>query len=202
MGGISLFRGRTASRSRLVLRLGDMGDIDRTWLFIAAGLAFFLILTIRNRKKRIPETKVYSRRIEGFQVVAFLHPKVSQACLADHGVQFGKGFRRKEGPSLPHDERCRCRTSAFSYTSNEAFHGALRKFRDPDVSIERLPAQESKALLDAMRAENGAHPPETVEQYLERSGLSQFSPDSRSSVEAFLRERFEFLRTTPAAAPA
>jgi hypothetical protein len=173
-----------------------MGELDRTWVFIVAGVAFLLVVSIRNRKKRVPETKVYARRIEGSQVIAFLHPRVSAACLADHAIQFGKGFRRKEGPALPHDDRCQCRIAPFSYTSTEAFHGALRQPRAPDVSIDSLRSQDALALLSLMRAEAGP-PPETMDAYLVVCDLNRFSPDSRSLVEAFLRDRYEFLTTAP-----
>ena len=179
-----------------------MGEIDRTWIFVVAGLAFFLILTIRNRRKLVqPETRVYARRIEGFQVIAFLHPRMSAACLADHGMKFGKGFRRKEGPTLPHDEPCRCRTAAFSATSTEAFHGALRQHRAPDVSLDELPARDAQSLLDWLRAGTGTAP-ETLELYLAQPDLNRFSPEHRAQVESFLRERYEFLKAPPQPAQA
>ena len=174
-----------------------MGEIDRTWIFVVAGLALLLVLTIRNRKKRgQPEFKVYARRIEGFQVIAFLYPQMSAACLADHGIQFGKGFRRKEGPALPHDGLCRCRTAAFSFTSTEAFHGALRQLRAPDVSLDELPSRDAQSLLECLRADNDA-PPGTVELYLAKQDASRFSPEHRARVESFLRERYEFLQAPP-----
>jgi hypothetical protein len=175
-----------------------MGEIDRTWVFVIAGLAFLLVLSIRNRKKKSvqPEARVYARRIEGFQVIAYLHPRVSAACLADHGMKFGKGFRIKEGPALPHDELCRCRTAAFSITSTEAFHGALRQHRAPDVSMDELPSRDAQTLLDCLRADGG-EPPETVELYIAKQDLNRFSPEHRARAESFLRERYEFLKAPP-----
>jgi hypothetical protein len=170
-----------------------MGEINQTWVLVVAGLAFFLVLTIRNRKKRAPETKVPARRIEGFQVIAFLHPRVSPACLADHGIRFGKGFRRKESPPLPHDDGCRCRAAPFTLTSTEAFHGALRQQRAPDASIDELRSQDTQTLLELLRAESGP-PPESVELYLARFAADRFTPEGRLPLEGFLRERYEFLR--------
>ncbi|NIP71732.1 MAG: hypothetical protein GWO16_01270, partial [Gammaproteobacteria bacterium] len=63
---------------------------------------------------------------QGYQVSAYVHPHMSQACLYDHGMQFGKGFRRKVGPALPHDAGCQCEVTPFSFTSSEVFNGALR----------------------------------------------------------------------------
>jgi len=171
-----------------------MGEIDRSWIFVVAGLAFFLALTIRNRKKFVqPKTIFYARRIEGFQVIAFLHPQMSAACLADHGMQFGQGFRRKEGPPLPHDSLCRCRTAAFSVTSTEAFHGALRQPRAPDLTLDELTSREAQSLFECLRGVQGS-PPETPELYLAKQDLNRFSPEHRTRVEFFLRERYEFLK--------
>jgi hypothetical protein len=163
------------------------------WTLIVVLLAFFVILHLRGRKRRIPETKVYARRIDGFQIAGYLHPHVNAACLADHGVQYGKGFRRKEGPKLPHDAQCRCRSVPFSFTSTEVFHGALRRGVPPASSIPGLPPDDALALLEALRAWNGSPPPDNVAAFLSEVGLDRFSEGYRPQIETFLRERHAFL---------
>ena len=165
------------------------------WTVVIVLAVFFLILHMRGRSKarRAPEPKVYSRRIDGSQITSFLHPHVTPACLADHGVQYGKGFRRKEGPSLPHDDLCRCRAAHFSFTSTEVFHGALRRGTPPETSIPGLPGEDAQALLEALRGWNGRPPPQSVEAFLAEVGLDRFSQEHRERVETFLRERHAFL---------
>jgi hypothetical protein len=173
-----------------------MAGIEPIWILVFAGLALYLFMNIRRRQQRAsPEVRIYARRIEGFQVQAYLHPRAGGACLADHGVLFGKGFRRKEGPSLPHDEQCRCQTVPFSFTSTEVFHGALRHGRAPEVSIAGLSAEDAERLLRMLRSWNGRPVPETAEAFLAGTDLSEISHESRPQVEAFLRDRYDFLRS-------
>lgn len=160
------------------------------WAVLIALVIFFLVFRMRQRRRRVPEEKVYARRVEGFQVSAFLHPRASAACLADHGVQFGKGFRRKEGPALPHDGLCQCRAAPFSFTSNEVFQGALRRSAPPRVSIPGLSEDDAAALLELLRAWNQAPPAGGAA--LASVDWTRFSPGHREALETFLRERLEF----------
>ena len=164
-------------------------------------LAFLVVLRISKRgrgRRTLPKTGVYSRRIEGFQVTAFLRPEISGACLFDHGVQFGRGFRRKESPPLPHDKHCRCVTTPFSFTSNEVFNGALRQFSSVSTTILNLEAETAKQLIESLRAVNQALLPETPEAYLALVGLENFPAGSRAGIEEFLQARYAFLRTSEA----
>ena len=161
-------------------------------------LAFLVVLRISKRGRRrrtLPKSGVYSRRIEGFQVIAFLGPEISGACLFDHGVQFGRGFRRKESPPLPHDKHCRCVTIPFSFTSSEVFNGALRQFSSLSTTIPNLEAETAKQLIESLRAVNQALLPETPEAYLALVGLEDFPAGSKAGIEEFLRARYAFLRT-------
>ncbi|MBI3991784.1 MAG: hypothetical protein HY342_00810 [Candidatus Lambdaproteobacteria bacterium] len=159
---------------------------------------FLLILRLKARSKlsRRREPAVYSRRIDGAQVNAFLHPQISENCLLDHGLQFGKGFRRKEGPPLPHDGSCRCRIQPFSFTSTEVFNGALRSHAPLESSIGGLDQRDGQRLLDALKQIIGQPPPAQADDYVARvmAFLNNLDAPVKAAVEAFLRERHAYLR--------
>ena len=166
------------------------------WAAILVLVAFLVVLRIskRGRRRRTSPTGVYSRRIEGFQLSAFLRPEISGACLFDHGVQFGRGFRRKESPPLPHDEHCHCVTTPFSFTSTEVFNGALRQVSGISSTIPELEAETAKQLIESLRAVDQTLLPETEEAYLALVGLEDFPAGSKAGIEEFLRARYAFLR--------
>lgn len=165
------------------------------WSLLLVLAAFFLILHLRNRRRRpAPTVQPYTRRVEGFQVVAYLHPRISRGCLFDHGMQFGKGFRRKEGPALPHDEHCGCRVVPFSFTSSEVFEGALRRGWPIASTIEGLPEEEARRLIDRLREASAQPLPGSVAEALEQVGLEDFPSQWREPVEQFMRERYVWLR--------
>ena len=167
-------------------------------LIVAVVVVFLVILRLKARSKRSRrrEPVVYARRIDGAQVNAFLHPQISESCLFDHGLQFGKGFRRKEGPPLPHDETCRCLIHPFSYTSTEVFNGALRSHAPLASSIEGLQQSDGQRLVDALKQDIGLPLPAQADAYVARVMvfLDNLDAPVKAAVEAFLRERHAYLR--------
>ena len=164
------------------------------WAVLLVLVAFTLVLRLKGRKKRKLKVPVYSRRIEGLQVVAQLEPDMSSGCLFDHGIQFGKGFRRKEGPKLPHPGNCRCKTVPFSFNSNEVFNGALRSFAAIGTNHAELPAKIADQLAESMKAAESPKVPKTLEGYLEAVNLEKVEASAGAEVQKFLTARFEFLR--------
>ncbi len=105
-------------------------------------------------------------------------------------MQFGRGFRRKESPSLPHDEHCRCVTTPFSFTSTEVFNGALRQLSGISTTIPNLEGEAARQLIESLRTVNQALLPETPEAYLALVGLEDFPAGARAGIEEFLRARY------------
>jgi len=175
--------------------------MNPVWAMVLAIVAFFIVLRLRNRgKRRTVSREVFARRIEGFQVTGYLHPEMSNACLFDHGMQFGKGFRRKDGPELPHDENCRCTTIPFSFTSTEVFNGALRNIADIPGTLDGMTTDTSRMFLETLKRLASQPIPDSSDRFLEQSGLEGFPEKNREAIKAFLETRFEFLKEHPTAA--
>lgn len=171
------------------------------WIFGAAVLLMYLFARVRTRRARQRKPVVSAGpRIQGFQIAAFVHPRMSAQCLFDDRVQFGDGFRRKEAPPLPHDGQCRCETIPFSFGASEVFKGALRENSDNRSTIPGMSPQEISRLIDRLKAVEGEGLPESGEDYLEKAGLSLFPPKNRRDIEEFLMERHQFLTTGEAGA--
>lgn len=170
-------------------------------LIVIVFLAFLVILRLRarGRQARVATPEAYARRIDGTQVTAYLEPEMPEACLLDHGVQYGKGFRRKTGPSLPHAPHCRCRETRFSFTSTEVFNGALRTPAEIRSSIPALTPRNAQRMVDGMKAQHGLPLPETAAAYIEAVLKdSELEQGQRPAIEAFLRQRYAFLQRRPA----
>ena len=164
------------------------------WAILLVLVVFAVVLRLKGRNRRKLKVPVYSRRIEGMQVVAQIEPDMSSGCLFDHGIQFGKGFRRKEGPRLPHPGNCRCRTVPFSFNSNEVFNGALRNFANIGTDYTELPAETAGKLAERMKAAENPQAPNTLEAYLAAVSVEDVGKNARAEIEKFLTARFEFLQ--------
>ena len=169
------------------------------WSVLVVLLAFVIVMRVKNRRKgKKQPAPAYSPRIEGFQICAFLTPQIGAGCLFDHGMQYGKGFRRKMGPALPHDDHCRCTSVPFSHTSTEVFHGALRQVGAVQHTVEGLSQDGAGRVLEKLKQANGQPVPNSPSEYLEALGLSDLTEHERPLVEAFLLERHQFLISRPA----
>jgi len=45
------------------------------------------------------------------------------SCLASDGTRYGRHFKQKTPPDLPHEQGCRCETTKLFYTSEDVFQG-------------------------------------------------------------------------------
>lgn len=159
--------------------------------------------TRRKPRADAPErSRRPERKVEGFQVWSPLHVRMGRGCIADHGMQYGTGFRRKEGPLLPHDPNCRCETIAFTFTGSEVFGGALRRVGEPKTLQPGFPLSAVAPMMAALKRINAEPLPADVDAYLALAGVDNFEELSRGAVAAFLRERYAFLTSQERAARA
>jgi hypothetical protein len=178
--------------------------MNQIWIIVAVLVVLVLVMRIRARRQgaRFQRPLAAGPRIQGYQVVAFVHPRMSAACLFDHGLQFGRGFRRKEGPQLPHDGECRCESVAFSFSSSEVFNGALRAVGQARSTIDGLQADDIARLLERLKAvEVHALPPDAA-AYAQAVGAGDFPPAVQAPLRAFLAERHAYLQQHPPAVQA
>jgi hypothetical protein len=169
--------------------------MNALWIILLVLVALLVFTRLRTKRKLRGRTPPkLGPRVTGSQINAYLHPRMSAACLFDHGVQFGKGFRRKEGPELPHDEACRCESVPFSFTSSEVFNGALRGVTHVKSTIEGLPQEQAQRLVEGLKAAESNPLPADEEAYL--SAVVGPGPPARlrEEIRAFLGERYRHLQ--------
>jgi hypothetical protein len=156
----------------------------------------------RQRGEKSERPRRPERKVEGFHVWSPLYVRMGRGCIQDYGMQFGQGFRRKEGPLLPHDPHCRCETLPFSFTSSEVFAGALRRVSEPKSLEPGLPAEAVPKLMAALKRINAEPVPPDADAYIATIGADSLDAGTQSAALAFLRERHGFLTGTPPSPPA
>jgi hypothetical protein len=170
-------------------------------LIVAVIVVVWGFLRRRPRRGRQEDRGMSMPRIDGFQVTSPLHPRMTRGCVFDLGLQYGRGFRRKDGPALPHGPDCQCRTAHFAFSGTEVFNGSLRKLGELRCSVPGFPQEACKPLLDALKRVNAEPVPDTLTGYLERIGpMEGFAPEHQAPVRRFLEDRFAYLRGAAAAA--
>ena len=163
--------------------LALLGLVAVTWRF-----------TRRKPRADGPErARRAERKLEGYQVWTPLHVRMGRGCIFDHGMQYGPGFRRKEGPLLPHDPHCRCETLPFTLAGSEVLAGALRRVGKLKTLEAGFPVSAIAPTLAALKRINAEPTHKDKEGYLALVGVDSFQEPDRSAVTAFLLERYAFL---------
>ncbi len=162
-------------------------------LAVVVGVVWRLGAARRKAVGATRPTHRMERRIQGFKVLAALYPQLGRGCLFDHGMQYGEGFRNKDGPMLPHDGHCQCETVPFVFSSSEVFGGALRQFGTPRCLVPDFPPQAVKPVLEALKRVNAEVIPEQAEQYYSLVNLEHFPLAVQPAVQSLLWERHTFL---------
>jgi hypothetical protein len=173
--------------------------MNQLWIVAVVLVALLVFTRLRSRRRGAVRQRppASGPRVQGHQVRAFVHARMGTACLYDHGMQFGRGFRRKEGPALPHDPLCRCEAVPFSFTSSEVFNGALRNLGGTRSEIAGLDPADGTRLVERLKAVEVAPLSADADGYEAAVGLGVFPPGVRPALRDWLRDRHEFLHRQP-----
>jgi hypothetical protein len=169
--------------------------MNQIWIVVLVLAALYFITRMKARRKPVePEPQLKALRIQGFQLTAYINPRMGSGCLFDHGMQFGRGFRRKEGPALPHDGDCGCEVVPFSFSSSEVFNGALRNLTSVRSTLPGLTPEGARLLMDKLKALEGQLLPAGEEGYVAAVDPGAFPNELRAALQEFLAERYRFLK--------
>ena len=96
-------------------------------LFIAA-FSVALLYWLWSKKNKIfasRNNKVdpFITTIEAIELQTFLAWNTPSTCLESDGIRYGKQFKQKKPPEIPHEPGCRCEATKLFYTSDDVFQG-------------------------------------------------------------------------------
>ena len=95
---------------------------------LIAAFSVALLYWLWNKKKHIftsRNNKVdpFITTIEAIELQTFLAWDTPRSCLESDGIRYGKQFKLKKPPELPHGPGCRCEATKLFYTSDDVFQG-------------------------------------------------------------------------------
>ena len=96
-------------------------------IFIAV-VAVALIYWVWTKKHQIlpnkkDEAEPFITTIEATEIKTYLDWDTPVSCLESDGTRYGRQFKQKTVPDLPHEKGCRCETTKLFYTSEDVFQG-------------------------------------------------------------------------------
>lgn len=163
-------------------------------LFIAA-FSVALLYWLWNKKNKIfasRNNKVdpFITTIEAIELQTFLAWDTPRSCLESDGIRYGKQFKLKNPPVLPHEPGCRCEATKLFYTSDDVFQGTspILKHKSALGDISAKDALLLKNILLKIINDSEA---DSFTDFLSQFETSRFSADIRSQVITLVEQAFE-----------
>ncbi len=163
-------------------------------LFIAT-ISVGLIYWIWHKKNQIfynrgKKADPFITTIEAIELQTFLDWDTPLSCLECDGTRYGKQFKQKNPPDLPHEHGCRCEATKLFYTSDDVFQGTspilIHKSALGDLSAKDALLLKNILLKIKTGCENGS-----FSDFLEQFDINSFSTDIRSAAISLAERAFQ-----------
>ena len=163
-------------------------------LFIAV-VAVALIYWIWTKKNQIlpkknEESDPYITTIEAIELKTYIDWDTPVPCLESDGTRYGRQFKQKTPPDLPHEQGCRCETTKLFYTSKEVFEGTTPVAKHKS-SLGNLCSKDA-LLLKNMLLEIKKNPTnQSFQEFLNKFELNDFSEEIRKGAISLIEKAYQ-----------
>jgi len=163
-------------------------------LFIAV-VAVALIYWVWTKKnqilpKRNNESDPFITTIEAIELKTYLDWDTPVSCLESDGIRFGRQFKQKTPPDLPHERGCRCETTKLFYTSEEVFQGTspVTKHKSALGDLCAKDALLLKNILLEIKKESANR---SFEDLMKKFEVNDFSEELRNKVISLAEQAYQ-----------
>ena len=164
-------------------------------LFIAVVVValIYWVWTKKNQilPKKNDESDPFITTIEAIELKTYLDWDTPVSCLESDGTRYGRQFKQKTPPELPHEHGCRCETTKLFYTSEEVFQGTspVTKHKSALGDLCSKDALLLKIILLEIKKEsaNGS-----FDDLMDKFEVNDFSEEIRNEAIALAAQAFQF----------
>ena len=163
-------------------------------LFIAA-FSVVLLYWLWNKKAQIfasRNNKVdpFITTIEAIEMQTFLAWDTPRSCLEGDGIRYGKQFKLKKPPELPHEPGCRCEATKLFYTSDDVFQGTS-PISTHKSALGDISAKDALLLKNILLKIINNSTATSFSDFMEQFETNSFSADIRSQAISQAEQAFE-----------
>jgi hypothetical protein len=163
-------------------------------LFIAA-FSVALLYWLWSKKNKIfvsRNSKVdpFITTIEAIELKTFLAWDTPRSCLESDGIRYGKQFKLKFPPELPHELGCRCEATKLFYTSDDVFQGTSPILTHKSA-LGDISAKDALLLKNILLKIINDPAADSFTDFMSQFESSSFSVDIRSQAIIMLKKAFK-----------
>ena len=164
-------------------------------LFIAV-VAVALIYWVWTKKnqilpKRNDESEPFITTIEAIELKTYLDWDTPVSCLESDGTRYGRQFKQKTPPDLPHEKGCRCETTKLFYTSEEVFNGTSPVTKHKSA-LGDLCSKDALLLKNILLEIKNESTNRSFDDLMDKFEVNDFSEEIRNEVIALAEQAFQF----------
>ena len=164
-------------------------------LFIAV-VAVALIYWVWTKKNQIlpkknDESEPFITTIEAIELKTYLDWDTPVSCLESDGTRYGRQFKHKTPPDLPHEKGCRCETTKLFYTSEEVFNGTSPVTKHKSA-LGDLCSKDALLLKNILLGIKKEYAKGSFEDLMDKFEVNDFSEEIRNEAIALAEQAFQF----------
>ena len=166
-------------------------------LFIAV-VAVALIYWVWTKKRQIfpkgnDESEPFITTIEAIELKTYLDWDTPVSCLESDGTRYGRQFKQKTPPDLPHEQGCICETTKLFYTSEDVFQGTspVTKHKSALGDLCSKDALLLKNILLEIKKEPANR---SFEELIDKFEINDFSEEIRSKAISLAKKAYQHLQ--------
>ena len=167
-------------------------------LFIAvvAVALIYWVWTKKNQifSKRNDESEPFITTIEAIELKTYLDWDTPVSCLESDGTRYGRQFKQKTPPDLPHEQGCRCETTKLFYTSEDVFQGTspVTKHKSALGDLSSKDALLLKELLLKIKKEPAKG---SFDDFMDNFEVIYFSEEIRNKAISLAEQAYQHSQT-------
>ncbi len=158
---------------------------------VAVALIYWL-WTKKNQilPKKNDESEPFITTIEAIELKTYLDWDTPVSCLESDGTRYGRQFKQKTPPDLPHESGCKCETTKLFYTSEDVFQGStpVTKYKSALGDLCSKDALLLKNILLEIKKESVIS---SFEDLMEKFEVNDFSEAIRKEVILLAQKAYD-----------
>ena len=166
-------------------------------LFIAvvAVALIYWVWTKKNKilPKRNDESEPFITTIEAIEMKTYLDWDTPVSCLESDGTRYGRQFKQKTPPDLPHEPGCRCETTKLFYTSEDVFQGTSPVTKHKSA-LGDLCSKDALLLKNILLEINKKSSNASFEDLMDKFEKNDFSEEIRKKAMLLAEKAYQHLQ--------
>ena len=162
---------------------------------VIAVVAVALIYWVWTKKNQIlpnrnDESEPFITTIEAIELKTYLDWDTPASCLASDGTRYGRQFKQKNPPELPHEQGCRCETTKLFYTSEDVFQGTSPVTKHKSA-LGDLCSKDALLLKNILREIKKETTKVSFEDLMNKYEVNDFSEEIRNKAISLAEQAYQ-----------